>query len=90
MIEAAEKMLLEAKNVEQQIQTKQKKETEEKAAEEERKKAERKAYQKKTMEDNRQIFMKEKGVKGNATIAENKQFQEQWKLKNIDIVFFFN
>ena len=88
MIVAAESQLQAAMHGEQKWLIKQKKETEEKEAEEERRKLERKAYLKKTMEDNRQIWMKEK-VKGvKAEVDENRKFQEQWRLKNIEIVIF--
>lgn len=89
MIVAAEGKLKEAMHGEQKWLIKQKKETEEKEAEEELRKVERKAYLKKTMEDNRQIWMKEK-VKGvKAEVDQNRKFQEQWRLKNIEIVIFF-
>jgi len=85
MIVLAEGKLKDAMNKEQAFLIKQKKETEEKKAEEERIKLQRKAYLKQTMEDNRQIWMKEQ-VKGvQAEKDENKKFQEQWRLKNMEI-----
>lgn len=85
MVAAAEKKLREAMDQEAVFLIKQKKDKELKEAEEERKKLARKEYLKNTMEENRQIWMKEKKLKDQKLIDDDKKFQAQWVLKNQEI-----